>query len=279
MSAEVETIADLVYARLDDGVSLYLDIHRPKGGQDVPAIVYFHGGGWRRGSRKDLLEERLRPLAALGIAVASVSYRFVDEATYPAQLHDAKAAVRWLRANGGDHGLRTDRIGAFGASAGGWIALMLGLTAGDRKLEGEIGDHTATDSSVQAIAAWFPTTNLATTAAERESAGLPLPPFIQGPVPSLEAGLLGLSAVTDDLAAAQAASPVSHVANASGPVLLIHGDQDGLINIAQSIALHDALIAAGKVSQLMVLRGANHEDPQFHRPAVLAAVAGFFSAP
>jgi acetyl esterase/lipase len=278
LSTDVETIADLVYARLDDRVSLYLDIHRPKGGRDVPAIVYFHGGGWRRGSRKDLLQERLRPLAAQGIAVASVSYRFVDEATFPAQLHDAKAAVRWLRSNGGDHGLRTDRIGAFGASAGGWIALMLGLTAGDRKLEGEIGDHTRADSSVQAIAAWFPTTNLATTATERESAALPLPPFIQGPVPPLEAGLLGLSAVTDDLAAAQAASPISHVANASGPVLLVHGDQDGLINIAQSIDLHDALIAAGKMSQLMVLRGANHEDPQFQRPAVIGAVAGFFSA-
>jgi acetyl esterase/lipase len=278
LNTNVETVADLVYARVGD-TTLYLDIHRPKGSEELlPAIVYFHGGGWRRGSRKDAMDERLRPLAAHGIAVASVTYRFTDVATHPAQLHDANAAVRWLRANGGDHGLRTDRIGAFGASAGGWIALMLGLTGGDPEFEGEIGEHTRMDSSVQATAAWFPSTNLATTAIEREQAGLALPPFIQGPVPPLEAGLLGLNAVTDDLAAAQAASPVSHADGAHEPVLLIHGDQDGLINLAQSVALHEALIAAGKESQLMVLSGANHEDPQFHRPAVLAAVAGFFSA-
>ena len=171
MTQVVHTTADLEYAQVD-GVSLRLDIHRPQSDEPVPAVAYFHGGGWRRGSRADHLDTRLLRAAGDGIAIVSVSYRLLDVATHPAQLHDAKAAVRWLRAHGAEHGLKTDRIGAWGASAGGWIALMLGFTAGNAELDGEVGDEARTDSSVQAVAAWFPLTNLATIASERD-AGAP----------------------------------------------------------------------------------------------------------
>jgi acetyl esterase/lipase len=233
----------------------------------VPCVVYFHGGGWARGSRKDNVEVRLLPVAARGVAIASVSYRLVDVATHPAQLFDARAAVRWLRAHGDEHGLLTDRIGAWGVSAGGWLALMLGLTGNE------------TESAVQAATAWFPSTDLTTVSAERDSANLPLPPFMQGrAVPAMEAGLLGLTAVTNDLDTAWAASPLAHAAHAHCPVLLIHGDADGLVNAQQSYTLHNALTDAGHDSQLMLLAGANHEDPAFHKPAVLAATAGFLRA-
>lgn len=248
-------------------MSLCLDLHRPDTGTDVPGVVYFHAGGFARGSRKDNAEQRLIPLAAHGVAVASVSYRLTDVATHPAQLDDARAAVRWLRTHGAEHGLRTDSVGAWGVSAGGWIALMLALTPADPA------------ASVQAAAAWFAPTDLATLAPQRDAAGLPLPPFLAGrPAPDMEAGLLGVTMVTDDLDAAWAASPLAHVSGADGPVLLIHGDSDGLINAQQSTTLHHALTDAGHESQLMLLAGANHEDPAFHKPAVLAATAGFFSA-
>ncbi len=189
----------------------------------MPCVVYFHGGGWARGSRKDNVDARLVPVAAQGVAIASVSYRLVDVAIHPAQLFDARAAVRWLRANGDEYGLRTDRIGAWGVSAGGWIALMLGLTGSE------------SDSAIEAAAAWFPTTDLTTVAAEREAANLPLPAFLQGrQVPAMEAGLLGVTAVTDDLDTAWAASPLTHAAHAHGPVLLIHGDEDGLVNASRA---------------------------------------------
>lgn len=226
-------------------------------------VVYFHGGGFARGSRTDHLADRLLPVAAQGIAIASVSYRLIDVATHPAQLEDAQAAVSWLRANGAQHGLQTERIGAWGVSAGGWIALMLALTTG----------------AVQATAAWSPVTNLTAVTAEREEAALPLPPFLQGrAAPAMEAGLLGLSALSDDLPQALEASPISHATTAGGPTLLIHGDSDGLVNAAQSLALHEALMSAGHDSQLLLLAGANHEDPAYQKPAVLGATAGFFSA-
>lgn len=232
----------------------------------MPCVAYFHGGGWARGSRKDNVEERLERVAAQGIAVASVSYRFTDVATYPAQLEDGGAALVWLRENGSEYGLRTERLGAWGASAGGWIALMLALTG-----PGAERADTA--------CAWFPPTDLAAVASQREAAALPLPPFMQGrQVPDMEATLLGLTSVGDNLALALRASPVSHAAHAHGPILLIHGDGDGMINVAQSQALHEALREAGRDSQLLVLAGANHEDPGFHKPAVLAATAGFLRA-
>jgi acetyl esterase/lipase len=261
----VRTFNDLEYRAVEDA-SLFLDIHRPDTDTDVPCVAYFHGGGWARGSRKDSVEERLQPVAAQGIAVASVSYRFTDVATYPAQLEDAGAALVWLRANGTDYGLRTERLGTWGASAGGWIALMLALTGPDAE-------------RADVACAWFPPTDLAAVAGERDAAGLPLPPFMAGrEVPDMEAGLLGLESVGENLALAMRASPVSHAANANGPILLLHGDADGMINAAQSYALHDALREAGHDSQLLVLPGANHEDPAFHKPAVLAATAGFLRA-
>jgi acetyl esterase/lipase len=233
----------------------------------VPSVVYFHGGGWARGSRKDNVDARLEPVAAQGLAICSVSYRFTDVARHPAQLEDARAAVAWLRENGGDYGLATNRIGAWGASAGGWLALMLMLTGGDPA------------ERADAACAWFPPTELTTVAIEREAAALPLPAFMQGRrLPDNEARLLGLGSVDDDLALAREASPIAHVTEAHGPILLIHGSGDGMVNVAQSVTLHDSLLTAGADSQLLVLPGANHEDPAFHKPAVLAATAGFLRA-
>jgi acetyl esterase/lipase len=258
----VRSIVDLEYRAVEDA-NLFLDIHRPDCEREVPCVAYFHGGGWARGSRKEQVDERLLPFAAHGLAVASVSYRLVDMATHPAQLEDARAAVAWLRERGAEYGLRTERIGAWGASAGGWIALMLNLG----------------DGGADAAAAWFPVTELATVSSQRDAAGLPLPPFMAGREPTdLEAGLLGVSRITEAIDAARAASPVTHVTSANGPTLLIHGDADGFVNAAQSLVLHERLLAVGKDSQLMLLAGANHEDPAFEKPAVLAATAGFFSA-
>ena len=266
MSRPVHTINDLEYRSIQDA-SLFLDIHRPADAEIVPCVAYFHGGGWARGSRKDYVEARLEAVAALGLGVCSVSYRFTDVARHPAQLEDARAAVAWLRNNGAEYGLATARVGAWGASAGGWIALMLALT----------GDEPA--QRADAACAWFAPVHLATVMSEREAAGLPLPPFMAGrKLPDNEAGLLGLTSVADDLARAHRASPLTHAAGARGPVLLIHGAADGMVNVAQSQAMHEALVAAGQDSQLLVLPGANHEDPAFHKPAVLAATAGFLRA-
>jgi acetyl esterase/lipase len=275
----LEIVPDIAFATVD-GSTLYLDLYRPAIAGPVPVVVYFHGGGWMGGHRRAAAHERLVPVAREGIAVASASYRFSDAATHPAQVHDAKAAVRWLRANGAEHGLRTDRIGAWGASAGGYLALMLGLTAGDPVLEGGVGRHGDRDSSVQAVCAWFPVGDFVAMERHVPDPDVPLPPFITGPLPrpSMQARLLGLQDVEDDVPAARAASAVAHARADAPPVLLMHGDRDGLVPDAQSRLVHDALREAGADARLLLLHGANHEGPEFHRPESLGAVAHFLRA-
>jgi acetyl esterase/lipase len=274
----VEVLRDLEYARTASG-PLALDLYRPAGAEAAATVLYLHGGGWAVGDKAAYAEERLVPVARRGVAVASASYRFTDVARYPSQVHDVKGAVRWLRANGAQLGLATGRIGAWGASAGGYLALMLGLSAGVEELEGDIGGNSDQDSSVQAVCDWFAPVDLA--AAPTRGEVFPLPAFATGPPPepSYPARLLGLRRIEDDLDAARAASPV-HIVNGSHRgaerYLLVHGDRDGLVSAEQSRAMHDALLSSAIDSSLILLAGANHEGPEFDRAPVLSAVAGFF---
>ncbi|WP_104523520.1 alpha/beta hydrolase [Blastococcus atacamensis] len=259
-------LRDIVYSTVDGG-ELRLDLYLPDV-RPAPLCIWLHGGGWMRGSRTDRAEARLLPLADSGVAVAAVQYRLSGQAPFPAPLDDARAAVRWLRAHAGDHGLDATRIGAWGASAGGHLAALLGLTDDGT-------DASGGDSSVQAVVAWFPVSDLLRRDSDVPEG--PLPPFVTGPLPepSFEARLLGAERVRDDLDAAREASPVAHVSPGAPPFLLMHGDRDGLVPSEHSRELHRALRAEGADSTLWLLAGANHEDPGFDSPACLAAVSAF----
>ncbi len=273
----VEIRRDLPYATVD-GRSLMLDLYLPEDTNgECPVVLYLHGGAFMVGSKANNAEERLIPVAQSGIAIASAEYRFSDVATYPAQVHDVKAAVRWLRANAAEHGYGAERVGAWGASAGGYLALMLGLTDGSPEHEGALGEHLDESSSVEAVAAWFAVADLP-VADLGPPPGRELPPFIVGPPPrpSVLARLLGVDSVSEHAELARAASPAHRAAGATAAFLLIHGDADGLVGEDQSQRMHAALTAAGADSTLLTIAGANHEDPAFHSPAVLGAVAGFF---
>jgi acetyl esterase/lipase len=252
---------DLAYAE-PGGVPLRLDLYVPDG-PPPPVCVYFHGGGWAVGARTAGAAERLVPMMERGIAVASVQYRFSDQATFPAQLEDARAAVRWVREHADDVGVLARRLGAWGASAGAHLASLLGLCPADE------------DSSVEAVVAWFPPTDL--LARETDEPEGPRPPFLPDPLPtpSFEARLLGLESVRDDPARAREASPLTYAAPGAPPFLLMHGDRDGLVPSSHSRRLHEALLASGADSTLLLLAGANHEDPLFDGAASLGAVSGF----
>jgi acetyl esterase/lipase len=275
---EVEVTLGLEYAQTESG-TLALDLYRPAGTSAPATVLYLHGGGFAVGDRAAYAQERLVPVAERGVAVASASYRFSDVATYPSQVHDAKGAVRWLRARGDELGLATERLGAWGASAGGYLALMLGLTVGNAELEGDTGGNLDQDSSVQAVCDLFAPVDLAETGSDNE---FPPPAFATAgppPDPPYMARFLGLRRVEDDLDAARAASPINMLKGASGGAeryLFIHGDSDGLVHDRASRAMHNALLAHGIDSSLILLGGANHEGPEFDSPAALSAVAGFF---
>jgi acetyl esterase/lipase len=259
----------LVYATVG-GHPLRLDLHRAPDA-DAPLVLYVHGGGWRSGDRADAATTRLAPLAGYGVTVASVDYRLVPEARFPDQLHDLKGAVRWLRARGPELGLRTERIGVSGASAGAYLGSLLALTPGDAELEGTVGGNPEQSSAVQAAVHWFGQVDLLASGSRTEVEARLLP-F------AFEAGLLGVDSAVEAADRARDLSLLGRVSAGAPPFLLAHGDRDHVVAPSESQALHDALSRAGADTTLMLLGGAGHEGPEFERPAMLALTAAWLRA-
>ncbi|WP_219419545.1 alpha/beta hydrolase [Pseudonocardia nigra] len=248
----VRLLTGVPYAEVPGVRPLELDLYLPAEGP-APVVVFLHGGGWRLGSRHAAspaypATAPFEQLARAGIAVASVDYRLSGEAVWPTQLHDAKAAVRWLRARAGELGVDPDRIAAWGESAGGHLAELLGLTADDPALEGDVG-VTGPSSAVAAVAAWYAPSDVAAVATDIGAD--PMDPA------SREAQLLGAPAPTVPEVAAQA-GPVHHVSPAAPPFLLLHGRDDRFVPCVQSERLATALRAAGADVDLHVYDGADH---------------------
>lgn len=267
--AAPRTTTDLVYGEVG-GTELRLDLYLPPDPATDPAplVVFLHGGAWAVGDKADKAATRAAVLAELGLSVASINYRLSDVATFPAQLHDAKGALRWLRANAGELQIDATRAGAFGPSAGGHLAALLGLTADRPDLEGDVGGNLDQSSAVQAVVDFYgPADLLATGSRTPLEASLSPRAF--------EAQLLGLSSVADDPDAARRASPRWHVHAEAPPFLLAHGDRDHVVALSESQALHDSLVAHGIESRLLVVGGAGHDDPRFDERATIELVAGF----
>jgi acetyl esterase/lipase len=255
---------DLVYAR-PGANELALDVYVPEGVSKPPLVVWIHGGAWRAGSRA-------RPpalfLTQRGFAVASISYRFSQEAVFPAQIHDCKAAIRWLRANAAKYGYNADRIGVWGASAGGHLVSLLGTSGGVRELEGDLGNPDQS-SAVQAVVDFFGPTDLTQMSKfpgtmDHDAADSPESRLIGGPV-------------QQNKEKAQRANPIAYVGRGDPPFLIVHGDRDPLVPLNQSALLEAALKKAGVPVTFKVLPGAGHGGPQFNEPRLRDEIAAFFS--
>ncbi|WP_203453582.1 alpha/beta hydrolase [Jiangella aurantiaca] len=260
---------DLVYAAVD-GARLALDLyHAPR--YDAPLVLYVHGGGWRNGDKADDRVRRLIPMAERGVTVASADYRLLPGAVFPDQLHDLKAAVRWLRAHGADLGVATGRVGVWGASAGAYLGSLLALTPGDPALEGTVGGHLDRSSAVQAVVHWFGPSDLLTAGTRSQVEGRLLP-F------AFEADLLGVPSVTDAADRARELSLLTRVSAQAPPFLIAHGDRDRIVAPSEGAALHHALSRAGASSRFELLGGAGHEDAAFDSPVSLALTAAWLRA-
>ncbi len=262
--AAPRVIEGVEYARVD-GRALRLDLHLPDGVSKPPLLVYVHGGAWRAGSRDQMPLGTL--VATHGFAIASVDYRLSTEARFPANVHDIKAAIRFLRAEAGRYGYDTGRIVICGSSAGGHLAALVGVSGGVAELEGEVGEHRDQSSAVGAIVSFYGASNLTTILSQSTPHGLSVR------VSALELLLGGAPDAVPELA--RLASPVFHVDGGDPPLLLIHGDQDPQMPINQSHELEGAYERAGARVRFEVVHGGAHGGAGFHTPEQLAEVAKF----
>ncbi len=198
------------------------------------------------------------PLDALvkaGYSVASVNYRLSTEARFPAQVHDIKAAIRFLRHSADRYGYRSDRIAIAGSSAGGHLAALVGCTNHHKELEGQIGDCLNESSEVHAIIDLFGPTNLMTILNQSTPHGLSVRK------PALDLLLGSQPESVPDLA--KLASPVEHVDAMDPPLLLIHGDQDPQVPIKQSHELAEKYKLVDRPHEIEVIAGGEHGGKAF----------------
>jgi acetyl esterase/lipase len=228
-----------------------------------PLIVWIHGGGWRRGSKNN---PRVGWLPDRGYAMASISYRLSHQAVFPAQIHDCKGAIRWLRAHADKYGYDATRIGIAGGSAGGHLCALLGATGDVPELEGDIAGHQDQSSRVQAVLDYFGPADFTLFfehIGEAEKPDSPLPLLLGGPLNQRQE-------------LARLASPALHVTPDDPPLLILHGTDDPLVPLVQSRHLHDRYLKAGLESTLHVIEGGRHGGLDFYTPQRQDMVTAFF---
>lgn len=248
---EIVSEKDIEY-RVADGQSLKLNVAHPKEGTGaLPCIVWIHGGGWSGGSR-DSFQAAMEASARAGFSSATLSYRLTDanpskpatKNPFPAQIHDCKAAIRWLKSNAAKYRIDPDHMGVIGASAGGHLSLLVGLSDADDGLE-ETTDGKAPSSRVQAVVNICGPTDLVRQHEE---------------VPGIKFLIEGLCGGTPSSVPDQykAASPVTYLSKDDPPILTFHGTDDNIVLVAQAKLLDEKCTAAGLDHTLVLFEKQGH---------------------
>jgi len=246
----VHALRDLAYVENGHArqkLDLYLP-DAPDTNASRPLIIWIHGGGWKAGDKRQCPAARL---VTQGYAVASLDYRLSQDAVFPAQLEDCKAAVRWLRAHAAEYHLDPDRFAAWGSSAGGHLVALLGVTGKTREFD--IGDNLKVSSSVQCVVDYFGPADLLTMG----SMSGPQSRIAHDDADSPEADLLG-GPIQKNPKLALRASPTNYVQAGAPPFLIVHGDADQTVPMGQSELLDKKLRAAGDSSTLHIVKGGGH---------------------
>ena len=225
-----------------------LDIYLPEEGtytEPLPVVVWIHGGAWRAGSKENC---RSRVFLKDGYAAASINYRLIQHAIYPAQVEDCKAAIRYLRANAKKYNIDPDRIGVWGSSAGGHLVALLGTT-GDVK-DFDKGPNPHLSSKVQAVCDFFGPTDFTRMSdfesrMDHDAADSPESLLVGGPV-------------QENKEACKRANPITYVSRNDPPTLIVHGDKDPLVPHNQSELLYEALKKADVDVTFHTVKGGGH---------------------
>lgn len=238
-----------------------LDLYLPKDNAQSPAplVVWMHGGAWML-SNKDW--NNVKYLVKHGYALASVDYRLSGDAGFPAQIQDCNTALNFLLANAPLYGVDRKHFVVGGASAGGHLALLLGLARNERAFNA--------DPSLEPVAIldFFGPTDL-TRILDESGWG---PGY--GAQAEAVRRLLG-GPLIDHLNLARQASPLTYVNSNNPPVLILHGDKDDLVPYRQSHRLHVWLDQTGVRNELITVPGARHDGPMFETPEIQKKVISF----
>ena len=269
------TALDVPYG--DHSPAQKLDIYLPTAGQaPYPVIARIHGGAFLSGDKADGSHLPMLEGLKRGYAVVSINYRLSPEALFPALIHDVKAALRWIRANAAQYGFDPQRIASWGDSAGGYLSLFAGVSAGVRELEDLSLGNPDQPSNVQAVVAWYPVTDFLKMDEQVNAYGLKPGNGLHADAHSPESLLLGarIGAVPDLV---KMANPETYITPAAPPFLLQHGTKDDLVPTLQSIHFAEMLeMAIGRDKVLLdLLEGARHADPVFNTPANVKRVLDF----
>lgn len=232
-----QTLKDVTYCTVGNNEPQMMDIYLPKEGGPWPTVIYIHGGSWMNGDKGEAkgLADWLNPL---GYAVVSINYRMYPRVKFPSLIEDPKCAIRFLRANAIKYNLDPERFAAWGASAGGHLAALVGTS--DASQGWDVGEYADQSSRVQAVVDMSGISNLA----EFKYSGL-LTVIMLAFGTKPETRLVG--------------SPITYATSDDPPFLIIHGDRDATVPVEQGQAMYDALIKAGAPAKLVIVKGAGHD--------------------
>jgi len=260
--AQQPTLLDVEYARIGER-PLRLDLYQPETSPDKSTlVVWIHGGAWRSGTKETV---PVKHWLKHGLTLASVDYRLSGEAKFPAQIHDIKAAIRFLRSRADDFHIDPERIVVAGSSAGGHLAALVGVSNGVSELEGSVGKKNQYRSDVAACVSFYGASNLRSILSQSTAHGLSVR------VPALQLLLGGQP--DEEAALAELASPITHVDASDPPLWLIHGDADPQMPMQQSSELDAAYRTNQLAVRFDVIAGGEHGGKEFYTDQRLSSIA------
>ncbi|MDE2596646.1 MAG: alpha/beta hydrolase [Sphingomonadales bacterium] len=266
----VTSMADVVYQTLPGYRPQIVDIYMPaRRGGAKPLVLYVHGGGWVGGHTRHAgpmgnFPAALAELASEGFVVASLEYRLAGEARFPAQVQDVRAALRFLKGNATKYGIDPARAGIWGGSAGGHLSALAALSCGVGSLEAQGVTAPPGSECVQSAVIWYGVFDFAALAAARANGG-----------DGAAERLMGCTGPCTPEQYAPA-SPVTYIDAKDPPFLLIHGEGDRTVPVAQSHLAEDRMLAAGMKVESIYIPGVDHSfigaTPEATRTATLKAM-------
>lgn len=208
-----------------------------------PTVIYIHGGGWIFGDRTGAVPQLL-PYLARGWNAVNVEYRMASTSLAPAAVEDARCALRWVLQNGKQYGIDTSRLVVTGHSAGGHLALMMGMLDPAAGLDANCPTMTQNEPmKVAAIVNWYGPTDVAD--------------LLDGPNWKNYAEMW-LGPQPDRMAIAKRVSPLTYIRPGVPPVISVHGDADDVVPYSHAVRLHEGLAKAGVKNKLITVHGGKH---------------------